>query len=165
MDSDWKDIFPCWGEHSRMGHKVVYGHFSPGPGETVICRIPAQEEDDDNEATPADTLVLPMGGPAFYGFRLLDEAKVLTLLRDRRPRKYKPYTRQIGVSDQNECPQCGILKNAQLPYCSTECMEAAEGHADEEVIDGQEQGQGAEDDVEDDDPDAELPYKDDDIPF
>jgi hypothetical protein len=87
-------IFPCWARHERMGHNHVVGQFETFAGTSVICRVPDVPGDDEHEALPARTLVLPMDGPAFYGFEVLDEEMAKAILVASRPRIWKQ--RQIA---------------------------------------------------------------------
>jgi hypothetical protein len=73
-----------------MGHNVVIGAFEAGPGTSAICRVPELPADPETcrLSTPAKVLVLPMDGPAFYGFEVLTEAEAMTELLAARPIDY-----------------------------------------------------------------------------
>jgi len=88
MNTDSHPLFPCYGEHSRMGHKVIVGHFDVFPGSTcAICRVPALDADPETFklATEEQVEVVPMDGPAFFGFRVLSEARAMEALRANQP--------------------------------------------------------------------------------
>ena len=78
-----ESLFPCWGRHQRMGHTVLLGHFTAGPGDTAICTVPEIPETDTHTSHTGSKHVVPMSGPAFFGFDLLDEESVLKFLRRR----------------------------------------------------------------------------------
>lgn len=81
----YASLLPCWGKHQRMGHGVVVGEFRWLAGNTAEVTVPASPAGRDEDgclraSTPARRFVVPMDGPAFYGFEVLDEAAVLDLV-------------------------------------------------------------------------------------
>lgn len=71
-------LFPCWGRHARMGHNVLIGHFEVMPGSTgAICRVPDMPADPETFrlAAAGSVHVVPMDGPAFFGFDVITEAE------------------------------------------------------------------------------------------
>lgn len=90
-------IYPCWGRHQRMGHTVLLGHFTEGPGDTAVCTVPEIPETDTHTGRPASKHIVPMSGPAFFGFDLLDEESVMTFLRRRYTWEKPQEPRQIGM--------------------------------------------------------------------
>ena len=88
MSDTTHPLFPCWGQHSRMGHNVIVGRFEAMPGSTTaICVTPALDADPERFriGTPEDVQVVPMDGPAFFGFRVLSEDAARRILRDSQP--------------------------------------------------------------------------------
>lgn len=81
-------LFPCWGKHQRMGHNTVVGEFRGVIGTSVVCVIPAVAGDERFVESPERTLVLPMDGPAFYGFEVITEADAREHLARSRPRSW-----------------------------------------------------------------------------
>lgn len=65
-----------------MGHNVIIGHFEPFAGTSVICRIPELPADPETFklARPESVHIVPMEGPAFFGFELLSESTAMGLL-------------------------------------------------------------------------------------
>ena len=83
MSDTAPSIFPCWGLHQRMGHTILYGHFEQGPGDTAICTMPSMAESDDRTGFEAQRHIVPMSGPAFFGFQVLTEDAVMAVIRRR----------------------------------------------------------------------------------
>ena len=93
---------PClgWGYHDRVGHNRTVGQFWAGPTpDTVWCQVPAVDGDERHAALPEERHLLPIGGPAFYGFKAnLDKEAALAARRDQRPYSHNAY----GGHDYNE---------------------------------------------------------------
>lgn len=83
---DIKSLFPCWGKFERMGHDATYGHFEALDGLIVVATIPGlNARDDEHPETEDEIRILQIGGPAYYGFTVLDEATVMAQIEARRP--------------------------------------------------------------------------------
>lgn len=121
-------LFPCFGRHSRMGHNVVIGAFEAGPGTSAICRVPELPADPETYrlSTPAKVLVLPMDGPAFYGFEVLTEAEAMAELLAARP---------IDYDARNERRRLAMDTDAE-EVASIEGRHGASEHVYEEDDDG-----------------------------
>jgi hypothetical protein len=99
-----KSVFPCWGKISLMGHSDIYGYFEEYIPGILKCTIPALEESEGIAEYPDRTCKLhapaqpeqielpPLGGPAYYNFKVLTEEHVMSHLRAWRP------TREIEVT-------------------------------------------------------------------
>lgn len=85
-----RQILPCWAAHSRMGHDTRYGYAEPYAGTSILLTVPAIEGDDQHSPLDEEVHVLPMEGPAFYGFEVLTEEQVRARLASKRP--WKPAT-------------------------------------------------------------------------
>lgn len=88
-------LLPAWGFFERMGHDRTPAFVTPMEGLTVLLTTPAMPEADDGDghirvATAETKQVAQMGGPAFYGFRIANEATVRAHLERLQPRQRKP---------------------------------------------------------------------------
>lgn len=84
-------IFPCWGKHQRMGHNTVVGEFRAMVGTSAVCQVPPVDGDAQHDPSPGRTLLLPMDGPAFYGFEVIPEADARAYLAARRMRSWSGF--------------------------------------------------------------------------
>ena len=123
---DSTSIFPCWGRHSRMGHNVIIGHFEPFAGTSVICRVPELPADPETFklARPASVHIVPMEGPAFFGFDLLSESTAMGLLLLGRATDWEAQEEARRVKrltdssmDAEEVPRRYAYSPADCPSC------------------------------------------------
>ena len=106
-----RQILPCWAAHSRMGHNVLYGYAEPYAGTSIVLTVPAIEGDDQHSGTDEEVHVLPMEGPAFYGFEVLTEDGVRARLASKRPWKPRAFLPAPAEGDAVEVPaeECQAL--------------------------------------------------------
>jgi len=110
---DTPSIFPCWGRHQRMGHNETIGRFEPFVGTSVLCIVPDLPGDDTHEPKAGAKHVLPMDGPAFYGFEVLDETEAMVALLMGRPRIWREPARLPGpVEDAVEVDGSDTVRTA-----------------------------------------------------
>lgn len=79
-------IFPCWGKHERLGHRVTYGRFSEYAPNVLRVEVPECPADPATFklASPARVELVPMGTEAFYGFTVMTEDRVRSELMEAR---------------------------------------------------------------------------------
>ena len=75
-------LFPCWGKHARMGHTTVIGEFKPFIGTIYEFFVPELPADPATfrKGSPARRGLVPMDGPAFFGFDRMEEGEAMAAL-------------------------------------------------------------------------------------
>jgi hypothetical protein len=88
-----RSLLPAWGKHQRMGHTVLYGFLEPAGHGTARLTVPGVEGDELYADLPEEVHIVPMEGPAFFGFQVLTEETVMghrRMARRMKPRAYEP---------------------------------------------------------------------------
>ena len=129
-------IYPCWGKHQRMGHTVLYGRFTEGPGDTAVCTVPSIEETETEEGFAGETHIVPMSGPAFFGFQVLDEDTVMSRIHARHIYAKRLPQLQITVGDDE-----GGIEDAEELICDLE--DRTESDSDEDLDDDSDEDAGS----------------------
>ena len=83
-----------------MGHVVTYGHFSRVAGFTnLLCETPAVGGSASRGDLPATRALVPVEGPAVFGFDFLTEEEVIAALLASRP--YVPQSLRLEAREED----------------------------------------------------------------
>jgi hypothetical protein len=132
---------PAWGKHQRMGFTVLYGLLEPAGHGTARLTVPAVEGDELYADLPEEVHIVPMEGPAFFGFQRLTEETVMShrrMARRMKPRAYEPPPEpHAGVPDPAEGQVVTrLVTNGAEESGRWRVIEADDDHAVLEPVDG-----------------------------